>query len=261
MSIESSFKRVLFKAIGVYRYLRILQKGFFFSYKSGFLKKNPSYDLHYFTRNMIESGDIVIDIGANLGYYSKLFSKWVGDKGKVYSVEPISLFNKAFLSETKKCKNIVLFSFALGDEEKDIELVTSTQDGYLHTGLAHVFDKDSDGKIEEQEFRFQSKMQIPDVLFKDIEHVDYVKCDVEGFEYTVLSNMQQTIDRSKPAIQIELWGQNKDKIFTLLTEKGYLAYRFSRTKGKLTSKGIESLSGDYIFIHKENEKYVHLIAD
>lgn len=55
-------------------YLRILNKGFFFLYKAGCLKTLKAYKYHYFTKNLIEKGNIVIDIGAaNLGYYIKLF--------------------------------------------------------------------------------------------------------------------------------------------------------------------------------------------
>lgn len=259
----SFVRRLAFKVLGMRNYLRLVQKGFFFSYNLGTLKDKKEYEYHYFVAKLINEGDTVVDIGANLGYYSKLFSKWVGDKGKVYSVEPIAIYNDVFRKETKDCKNITLLSYALGAEEKAIELVTSPAAGYLRTGLPHVYDKQRDGKIEDQKFRFEAKMTIPDKLFKDIESIDYVKCDVEGFEYIVLQNMKETIERAKPTLQIELWGQNETLVLDLMTSHNYSAYKLKTLNDgtkKLSSEAqVLSQSGDYIFIHNENEKYNSLI--
>lgn len=259
----SSLRRIAYNALGMKNYLRLVQKGFFYSYNLGILKDKKEYEYHYFVKNLIAKGDTVIDIGANLGYYSKLFSKWVGAEGKVYSVEPIAIYNEVFLKETKSCKNITLLSYALGSEEKDIELVTSPSAGYLRTGLPHVYDKKRDGEIGDQKFRFDAKMAIPDKLFKDISSIDYVKCDVEGFEYIVLQNMTGTIERCKPTIQIELWGQNETLVFDFMTSLNYSAYKLKSENGeqKLSSdKAALAQSGDYIFIHNENNKHNTFIA-
>src|SRR3990172_1939329 len=51
-----------------------------------------------FVKKIIHEGDIVLDIGANIGYYSLIFAKLVGKLGKVFSFEPepynFSLLNK-----------------------------------------------------------------------------------------------------------------------------------------------------------------------
>lgn len=41
-------------------------------------------------KNYIKEGDIVIDVGANIGYFTLLFSKLVGENGKVFAFEPES---------------------------------------------------------------------------------------------------------------------------------------------------------------------------
>jgi predicted O-methyltransferase YrrM len=45
------------------------------------------HNLTYYTRAQLREGDVYLDIGANIGYYSLLASRCVGDSGKVIAVE------------------------------------------------------------------------------------------------------------------------------------------------------------------------------
>ncbi|GHV56788.1 hypothetical protein FACS1894182_04070 [Bacteroidia bacterium] len=245
-----SVKRFIYKSLGLENYLRILQRGYFLGYKTGLLKGNRNYSYHYFVKKLIKKGDIIIDIGANLGYYSILFAKWTGPTGKVYSVEPIQIYNKLFNEKAKRFPVIKLYPYALGLEEKTIELVSSPQTGYLSTGLPHVYDAEKDGDIENQEFRFEAQMKIPSVLFKDLEKIDYIKCDIEGFEYIVLSDMKEIIRKCKPIVQVEVWPENEAKLLSMFDELGYLPYKLHKNRLVLQKKNENPLPGDYIFIYK-----------
>ncbi|MDR0541937.1 MAG: FkbM family methyltransferase [Dysgonamonadaceae bacterium] len=241
-------KKTLFSLLGIENYLRLHQKGYFIAYRLGILKKNNNYKYHYYVKNLIHEGDTVIDIGANLGYYSRLFSEWVGPSGKVYAVEPIALYNKLFKEATKRQTNITLYPFALGAEEKRIYLVTHAHSGYLHTGLPHVYDASKDGNIEEQGFRFRAEMKRPDQLFAGLEKINYIKCDIEGFEYTVLSEMKELLAKYKPVLQVEVWGENKERLFQLLQSMGYAPHRLENNTLDSREEAIINGSGDYIFI-------------
>jgi FkbM family methyltransferase len=220
-------------------------------YKWGLLRKNKEYEYHYYIKRLIHEGDVVIDIGANLGYYSILMSSWVGETGKVYSVEPVALYNKIFNEKARKHKNIVLYPYALGKEEKDVTLVCSPDAGYLRTGLPHVYDSHRDGDMQKQEFTFDAKMKIPSVLFFTLDKLDYIKCDVEGFEFIVLSDMAAIIDKFKPVVQVEVWGENEKTICELFANLGYIPHKLY--EGQLTSdeEKVKKTEGDYIFIHKD----------
>jgi FkbM family methyltransferase len=241
-------KGFIFKSLGLKNYLRILQRGYFLSYKMGFLKGNINYSYHYFVKNLIKKGDVVVDIGANLGYYSILFAKWTGPSGKVFSVEPIAVYNQIFNEKAKKYDNITLYPYALGLEEKKIELVSSPQTGFLNTGLPHVYDPQKDGSIESQEFKFDAQMKIPSVLFAGLERIDYIKCDIEGFEYIVLSNMKEIIRKCKPKVQVEVWPNEEENLLQLFDELGYTPYKLHKNQLIPQTESENRLPGDYIFL-------------
>ncbi|GHV10114.1 hypothetical protein FACS1894162_2670 [Bacteroidia bacterium] len=248
MEINKTLRTSAYKLLGQEKYLKILQRGYLFAYKMNFLKRNPNYEYHYFVKKLIKKGDVVIDIGTNLGYYSLLFAKWVGVSGKVLSVEPIKIYNKIFNEKAKKYGNIVLYPYALGLEEKTIELVTSPRTEYLSTGLPHVYDSAKDGKMEDHEFRFDAQMKIPSRLFSDLDRIDYIKCDIEGFEYIVLSEMKEIIRKCKPKVQVEVWPENEENMLNLFDELGYLPYKLHKNELVLQQERTSRLPGDYIFL-------------
>jgi len=246
--MTKQIKRFIFRTLGLKNYLRILQRTYFLFYRTGLLKYNPNYAYHYFAKNLINKGDVIIDIGANLGYYSFSFARWTGDSGKVFAVEPVAVYNEIFREKAKKYKNITLYPYALGAEEKTVELVASSQTGFLSTGLPHIYDSGRDGKIENQEFRFEAPMKRPSILFGNLDRIDFIKCDIEGFEYIVLSDMKEIIRKYKPKVQVEMWSKNEKKLLELFDELGYTPYKLY--KYCLTPQtGTEPpLPGDYIFI-------------
>lgn len=247
MSVGSSIKKLVFRYTGMENYLRLMQRGYFLAYQMGFLKSNPEYAYHYFIKSLISKNDVIIDIGANLGYYSILFAQWASE-GKVYSVEPIGIYNRIFNEKAKRYPNITLYPYALGTEEKNVELVSSPQTGYLKTGLPHVYDPGRDGAIENQEFRFEVKMKIASRLFGDLEKLNYIKCDIEGFEYIVLSDMKDIIARHKPKVQVEIWPDHQKELFDMFEELDYQPYKLIDNKLKLQDKENISIGGDFIFL-------------
>jgi FkbM family methyltransferase len=244
----SALKRFLCKSLSLENYLRFLQQGYFLAYNIGFLKRNPDYSYHYFVRKLIKNGDVVVDIGANLGYYSILFARWVGPEGKVYAVEPVHIYNKIFSEKAKKYDNIQLYPYALGTREQTIDLVFSSESGCLSTGLPHVYNSEKDGNIENQSFRFEAQMKIPSLLFNDLKKINYIKCDIEGFEYIVLSEMKEVIRRCKPKVQVEVWQENEEDILNLFNELGYFPYKLHAGKLILQTGKENRIRGDYIFL-------------
>ncbi len=251
----TGIKKILFRVLGLKNYLRVLHKSFHFLYRVDFLKRNNTYKYHYFDQKIIQKGDTILDIGANLGYYTALFAKWTGESGKVYAVEPVVPFYETIKWGTKKYNNIITYNCALGEEEKEVTLATPDNFGYLRTGLPHVIDQ-SPVAEKDYEFAFKARMEKASILFGDLPQIDFIKCDIEGYEEYVLPEMKHLIERHKPIIQVETWGDHKSKLEQFLFGAGYEAYDVENNRLKPANEVRAGELGDLLFIHKDNHAAV-----
>jgi FkbM family methyltransferase len=249
-----AIKKILFKMLGIKIYLRLLNRAFRFYYASGLLKKNESYKFFYFDRQIIGEGDYVIDIGANLGYFSGLFSDWVGKTGKVFCVEPVPIFFETLKWATEKKGNVVLHNYALGNEDgKQVKLATPGRFGYIRTGLPHVLS--SEEAEQEHEFVFNAVMRRGSTLFADLKRMDFIKCDIEGYESVVLPEMKELIEKFKPVIQVETAGDKRPVVENFLKGIGYETYDVENGKLIFAENGRQP-AGDLLMIHKQNSSLI-----
>jgi FkbM family methyltransferase len=246
-------KKILYKLLSQKTYLKLLNSSFLLMYKTGALKNQQAYRYHYFAKKLIQKGDTVFDIGANLGYYSNLFIQWIGSAGKLYSVEPVKPFQEILHWKLDKYPNVTIFPYALGLEEKNITLVIPAGHKYLKTGLPHVLDEiDKDG-TDQYEHRFDAEMKKASGLFAGAGKVDFIKCDIEGYEEFVLPEMRSILENYKPIVQVETWGTHKAVVDELFSSLGYNKYQLSGEKLLLTELIKTPDADDYIFIHPANE--------
>lgn len=248
--------KILYKSLSQRNYLKFLNTSFLSLYKLGLLKGNPKYEYHYFAKNFVSPGDTVIDLGANLGYYSNLLQQWVGPSGKLYSVEPVIPFNEILQWRLKDKKHVTILPYALGTEEKKITLVIPKDLAYLSTGLPNVYDEASHGSLEEYGFKFEATMKRGSELFKDLSKLDFVKCDIEGYEEYVFPEMKPVFEKHKPIIQVETWGPHKKVVEDFLKGIGYQQFHLVNGKLIATTAGHDATVVDFIFIHPENAKAV-----
>jgi FkbM family methyltransferase len=251
--MKKKIKAYLFRLLGEENYLKLLNRGFFFLYNTGLLKSNEEYKYHYYVKQLIKKGDTVVDIGANLGYYTKLYSKWVGDSGKVIAIEPVPLYTKIIKWACGGRKNITLYPYALGKEDKKVHLVTPDHFGYLRTGLPQIYDEKNNKAISEYEFSFEADMKKANELFESFDKIDFLKCDIEGYEKVVIPEILPVLKKFKPIIQLETWGDHKPIVEAALNSAGFEKYYLAGSALKKAVAGEEDPAGDLIFIHKEKQ--------
>ena len=116
--MTDSIKAWLYKKLGLKKYLQLLQTIFLFEYKTGLLKFSNKYKWHYFVKKLIQKDDTIIDIGANLGYFSYVFSGIIISSGKLFSVEPVKPYRELLKKILAKKDNIIIYPFALGNNNE-----------------------------------------------------------------------------------------------------------------------------------------------
>ena len=246
-------KQLLYKLLGVRNYLIVVSRLFFISYNLGWLKKNKTFDCHYFIQKLVLKGDHVIDIGANLGYYSKVFAQLVGPTGKVFSVEPVTLFRKILAINTSGYKNTTIIPYALGTEDdKPITMGIPKSNKYLRHGLTRVLDNHEDEPLE---FTFSEKMFTPATLFGKLERCDYIKCDVEGYEIHIIPHLGFLLSKHKPVIQIEIEPVNRKTIIEYLAKYTYSAFYLQGEQLFPVGGNPEDIYGDFFFIPQNKTKF------
>jgi FkbM family methyltransferase len=141
---------------------------------------------------IIKDDDIVIDIGANIGYYALLESK-LAPHGFVYAIEPVRE-NFDYLKinvDLNKCTNIKLFNCAVSDKGG--------------TGVIFVPERRNCASLSEASnegmFRQENVPLTALDSFVD-EHVKrcptLVRMDVEGYEYQIIKGASHVLEKSNP---------------------------------------------------------------
>lgn len=216
------FHRILYRLLSLENYLRVVSRMFFLYRTLGLGRGGRALEYVYHLPQLVKKGDTVIDIGANLGYYTCPLADLVGEGGKVYAVEPVPVIFSVLKRNVGKRKNVELLNYALGEEERAIEMANDSVAavGYFGTGRNFV----SEGELSKDAVRFTAQMRRGSELFKGVEKIDFIKCDIEGYERVVLPEMRPLIERHHPTVLVETDGESRQQMIRMFTELGYSAY-------------------------------------
>ncbi|MCR5887765.1 FkbM family methyltransferase [Hymenobacter sp. J193] len=220
-----ALRKLLVNTLGFERYIRLVSRVYLRLVGAGWGK--TKYPELFFLRQLVKPGDVCLDIGANLGYYSVMLSKLTGPTGRVLAVEPIPAFQEIWRDNVRLSghANLTLLPYALGGENTTVQMGTPERDGLLHHGMTKI----AASNPQERYVRtYEVPMRVPDELLADLPRLDFVKCDVEGFEYEVFRHMQHMLRRHQPVIQTELNGlENRRQVVALLAGLGYKPFVLS----------------------------------
>lgn len=246
-------RKILVKSLGLKGYLRLVSTTYIKMIGMGMMKKK--YAELFFVKKVVKAGDVVLDIGANLGYYSTVMSKAAGTTGQLYAVEPIPLFAEVWKKNMAGYKKYEakLFNCALGDTAKErVKMSIPIVNGIVRHGLTKVVEEEN--KMESV-LSFDVPMHVGDDLLQSeaINRLDFIKCDVEGYEQYVIPSLEKLIKQYKPILQIELSGEdNKVSVIDFLLN---LSYKIFILKGEkleaIQKKDIFSIHQDFYFIHAD----------
>lgn len=213
----------------------------------------------YLLKSLVQADDIVIDAGANIGFYSLLIAQGL-QTGRVYSFEPVPKNFKILqhnISPSIKEKNIFLMNKGLWHQKETLQFsLESDMEDNLGTFTA--------GSVKEAMEQYQCEVTTLDDFCKDFQRLDLIKMDIEGAELSALMGGQKTIDRLKPQFLIEInvkasqrFGYEPNQIAEFLKKLGYQFYQVGDVAER--SRWINDFSHiQQANVFALNEKRIHL---
>lgn len=192
-----------------------------------FLKPNNSAfsaDLLKVAIEHIKSGDVVWDIGANVGVFTFAAASLVGSDGHIFAVEPdiwlANLINKSARLRANSNFNINVLPAAVSDCN-NIETLLIADRGRASNALAKVKGRTQMGGIRE-------KSLVPTVTLDQILSASpspsFIKIDVEGAEIEVLKGACKILSKIRPIIYCEIGSEQTSDVTNILKSAKYILY-------------------------------------
>lgn len=149
--------------------------------------------------SQVKPGDVVLDIGANIGYYTLIFARLVGDKGRVYAFEPDPT-NFRLLKKNVRAngyQNVIFVNKAVAEASGPLSLYLCPDNKGDHRIFASEDDRDA----------ISIQATTLDEHFADYQgKIDFIKMDIQGSEGRAVRGMQQVLRRHHDVkIITEFW--------------------------------------------------------
>lgn len=231
-----------------------------------FLGRFYDLPLQLIIKNYVKSGDIFVDIGANIGMITITAAHYVGENGKVLSFEP----NPDAYAKLEKVvtanqlNQVQLYKFGLSNQNAELTLNVITK----HSGMGTF------ASVPEKEQSLISKQyKLPvycgdDILFDKLSENCFIKIDVEGFEPYVIEGLSRTLQRYRPAIvteaiksHLQRAGYTLDDFYSKLKSYGYKPFQMGckRNRFFVDILRLKAITEDYpekadvIWLHPDNK--------
>jgi FkbM family methyltransferase len=205
-------------------------------------------------RRVVRPGMHVIDIGANIGYYTIMTAAIVGPTGRVDSFEPVDQsfqLLKRSVDRNEFNQFVHLHHIALSSTERQVRMrydenSTNMGGAYMEYGEA-ILPSFPECPVAEEIVQASTLDRIIDGR-----NIDFIKIDVEGAEPIVLEGANKVLERSRPTILMEVntaalravSGRSPDWVFDRF---GSLDYRISNVTAAGLGEHLDRSEGLSLF--------------
>ncbi len=201
----------------LYKHFFQLYRPLYFAYK----RREDAFEIQVI-RSQIGPGQVVLDIGANIGFYTDIISDIVGPNGKVHAFEPDILNYSHLKNIYGKKNNVFLQQKAVSESTGPLKIFTSKMLNVDHRTYP----------IEQYESSYDIEAVSIDDYVGEKFKVDFIKMDIQGNELKALRGMKKTLDTFKPVLLTEFWpsglkqaGDSADAYLSLVQSYGYTIYQ------------------------------------
>ena len=190
----------------------------------------------------VKTGDVVLDIGANIGVFTLLGAKLVGSEGSVYAFEP-DPENFSLLTQNvnqSRYKNITLVNKAVNSQTCPLKLYQSES----NRGDHQIHDSGQNRK-----FISVQGVAIDDYFDENEKRVKLIKMDIQGAEWDAIQGMSNILNQDHPLIIIsELWpfgllraGVSTEIYLSFMKERNFEIFHINHASNQLIKMDIDNV--------------------
>jgi FkbM family methyltransferase len=185
-------------------------------------------------QGILKSGDVFLDLGANIGYYTLLGAQLVGEAGRVIAFKPNAI-NLALLYASiveNALTNVRVYPLAASDSAKLLRMQAFGSNGFL-----------APAESVQSGAQYVQAVVVDDLLIAE-SRIDVVKMDIEGYEPFAVRGMGRLLEKHRPVVLTEFspWhiehrsGLAPRAYLDLLAAKGYV-FTVLRPSGEQVAAG------------------------
>jgi FkbM family methyltransferase len=178
-------------------------------------------------QEFIPAGSTVIDVGANVGFFTRRFARWVGDQGRVIAIEPDT-------------ENFAALSAKLAASGLDRRVQLHRAAATAEAGFVHLERNELHPGDHRISFGAHGSM-VPAVAIDDlvreaeVASIALIKIDVQGAEMLVLEGTRRTLAEMQPVLFLEVddsalrsFGSSASEVVTYVEEAGYEMHELTK---------------------------------
>jgi FkbM family methyltransferase len=200
-------------------------------------------------RKILFKGAVVVDVGANIGIYSRFLSRYVGPKGVVHSFEPSPDNFRRLSAATRNLSNVRLTQAVIGERSGECKLYVSDKLNVDH----RAYETDDSRRV------IPIEMIALDDYFKTGQRVDLIKMDIQGYELHALRGAQRVLqENSDINLLLEFWPAGLEQAGVSWETLVEMLQRSGMTLTLVRTGGLTPL--DVHDIRNDTSWYVNLFA-
>ena len=209
-------------------------------------------------RSLAPHIDTMLDIGANIGWYSLLVHS-INKSSSIHAFEPIPYTFKRLSDNcsVNQANTITCHNFGFSSEPGSFPFYFYPE-GSGNASIRNLADRE-DAQVIECELKILGDFCL-DLLPSS--SIDFIKCDVEGNELFVFQGSTSVLQEHKPILLVELlrkwcasFGYHPNEVLELMFDLGYSAYGVNSSGGLscITSISDSTIETNFFFVHPESK--------
>lgn len=175
-------------------------------------------------RELVPEGSTVVDVGANIGFFSLRFARWVGPAGRVIAIEPEARNIASLRARVERA--------GLSGVVDCIQAAAADRSGVLRLALTPGHPGDHHlAKFGEP----VQAVTLDELTAQEVRRVSLVKIDVQGAETMVIAGARRLLDKQRSAVFVEVHepslargGSSPRELIESLVGLGFAGHRLTR---------------------------------